>query len=341
MAATGHGLGAGVDRAAVLRDQAVGRPVAHVERRRLVALDVLRGATVALMILVENQGNGRHAFPGLAHARWDGLGVADVVFPLFLFVVGASMAFTVHECPWPRIVRRAATLYVLGVVVTELRWLGVLQRIALCYLLAAVVVRFLSRRQQLVVGATVLWAWWLFLVAHPMTPESYGDPWLFNASGLASTPAATVNVLAGYWVIGWLREHGAAFVARLGADCVGVGVLWALVHPLNKRLWTGSFVLLTVGLSALALVALVHAGDRPRLTRAFETFGRNAVVLYVASELVSNVANDLGARDWLYRHLFVPWGGLHVGSLAYALAFVVLWWLVAYALWRRRWFVSV
>lgn len=327
----------------MLRERVVGRPAAQVGRPRLVALDVLRGATVALMILVENQGNGGHAFPGLAHAPWDGLGVADVVFPLFLFVVGASMAFTVHDSPWPRIVRRAAVLYVLGVVVTELRWLGVLQRIALCYLVAGVVVRFLSRRQQLVVAAGVLWGYWLFLTASPIGPDQYGDPWLFNPSGLASTPAATVNVLAGYWVIGWLREHGPAFVARLGAGCVGVGLLWALVHSLNKRLWTGSFVLLTVGLSTLALVAVVHAGHRPRtrLTRVFEAFGRNAVALYVASELMSNVVNDIGARAWLYRHLFVPWAGLHGGSLAYALAFVGLWWLVAYALWRRRWFLSV
>ena len=321
--------------------EAAPAPGVRTGRPRLAALDVLRGATVALMILVENQGSGAHAFPGLAHARWDGLGAADLVFPLFLFVVGASMAFAIHDCPWPRILRRAATLYVLGVVVTELHWLGVLQRIALCYLLAAVAVRFLSTRQQVLVGAGVLWAWWLFLTAFPVGPDNYGDPWLFNPSGLASTPAATVNVLAGYWVIGWLREHGAAFVARLGAGCVGASVLWALVHPLNKRLWTGSFVLLTVGLSALALVALVQAGDRPGLTRAFEAFGRNAVVLYVASELVSNVANDAGARDWLYRHLFVPWAGLHVGSLAYALAVVGLWWVVAYGLWRRRWFVSV
>lgn len=310
-------------------------------RPRLAALDVLRGGTVALMILVENQGNGRHAFPGVAHARWDGLGMADVVFPLFLFVVGASMAFAVHDCTWPRIVRRAATLYVLGVVVTELRWLGVLQRIALCYLLAAVVVRFLSRRHQLLLGAGVLWGWWLFLTAHPTTPDGYGDPWLFNPSGLASTPAATVNVLAGYWAIGLLREHGAVVVARLGAGCVAVGLLWAMVHPLNKRLWTGSFVLLTVGLSTLALVALLHADARPRLTRAFEAFGRNAVALYVASELVSNVLHDIGARAWLYRQVFVPWAGLHGGSLAYALAVVGAWWLVAYGLWRRRWFLSV
>ncbi|HVF75248.1 MAG TPA: heparan-alpha-glucosaminide N-acetyltransferase domain-containing protein [Acidimicrobiales bacterium] len=329
--------------------------------RRLTSLDVLRGATVALMIVVENQGSGEHPFPGAGHAAWNGFTPADLVFPLFLFVMGASLAQSVDRLTWARALRRTAVLFFLGLVLNglgrvpldSLKFLGVLQRIALCYLLTVAVVKLLPPRRQWQVGAGVLLAWWAFLSLGPLTPEGNMSGWLdrlllgterlygdgsYDPSGLASTPAAAVNVLAGFWIVQWLRQEGRGFVARVGVFCVGSGLLWAIVYPVNKRLWTSSFVVLTVGLSALALVAV---GERHRFAWAFEVFGRNAIVLYVASELVSDVLKDTGARDWLYHHLFVPWAGLHVGSLAYALAFVGLWWLVLYGMWRRRWFVSV
>lgn len=333
-----------------------GRAGPAVDRRRLTSLDVLRGATIALMIVVENQGDGAHTVPGLAHAAWDGLGAADLVFPLFLFIVGGSMAFALDGCPWSRILRRTAVLFFLGLVLNglgrvplgELAWVGVLQRIALCYLLVAAAVRALSVRGQVVAAGAVLAGYWAFLVMHPLEPEGYGG-WLYDPSGLASTPSAAVNVLAGYWAVRWLRaqplwNRAAAAMARIGAACVVAGLGWGLVHPVNKRLWTGSFALVTVGVALLALAAVVVAVDlrgRRRFAWAFQVFGRNAVVLYVASELVSEWLKDSGAREWLYRNLFVPWAGLPVGSLAYSLAFVGLWWLVLYAMWRRRWFVSV
>jgi predicted acyltransferase len=333
------------------------RPGPPVAQRRCLSLDVLRGATIALMIVVENQGDGAHTVPGLAHARWDGLGAADLVFPLFLFMVGGSMAFALDGCPWGRILRRTGVLFFLGLVLNglgrvplgELAWVGVLQRIALCYLLAAVAIRVLSVRQQAVAAGLVLVGYWAFLAVHPLGPEGYGDGWLFDPSGLASTPSAAVNVLAGYWALRWLRvqpawQRAAGSLARVGVACVVLGAAWGFVHPVNKRLWTGSFVVVTVGLALLALAAaflVVDVRERRRFAWAFEVFGRNAVVLYVASELVSEWLKDSGAREWLYRHLFVPWAGMHVGSLAYSLVFVGLWWVVLYALWRRRWFVSV
>ena len=329
--------------------------------RRLTSLDVLRGATVALMIVVENQGSGAHAFPGAAHASWNGLTPADLVFPLFLFVMGGSLAQSVDRLTWARAVRRTAVLFFLGLVLNglgrvplhSLKYMGVLQRIALCYLLTVAVVKLLPPKRQWQMAVGVLVAWWAFLSLGPLTPQGNTAGWLdrlllgaehlygdgsYDPSGLASTPAAAVNVLAGVWAARWLREHGRSFIVRAGLFCVGSGLLWAIVHPVNKRLWTSSFVVVTVGLSALALVAV---GERDRYAWVFEVFGRNAIVVYVASELVSDVLKDTGAREWLYRHLFVPWAGLHVGSLAYALAFVGLWWLALCAMWRRRWFVSV
>lgn len=346
---------------------------APAERRRLTSLDVLRGLTVAWMIVVENQGDGAHAFPGTRHADWHGFDGADIVFPLFLFVVGGSLALSIERASWGRILRRTALLFFLGLVLNglgrvpleSLKWMGVLQRIALCYLLAAVLVRLVpDRRRQVLVAGSVLVGYWLFLSAGPLTPDRSTAGWLdrlllgqahmykdglYDPSGLASTPAATVNVLAGYWAVRWVRTQpmwarAAGTLFRVGLACLAGGLAWAVVHPLNKRLWTGSFVVVTVGLSLLALAGvylLVDVRERRRWAWVAEVFGRNAVVLYVASELVSDWAQHSGVRQWAYHHLFVPWAGLQGGSLAYSLAFVGLWWLLLYPLWRRRCFVSL
>ena len=307
-----------------MTDLLVARP--PVTTRRLTSLDVLRGLVVAFMVVVENQGSGAHAFPGTAHAPWNGLTPADVVLPSFLFVVGASLAMTVDRLSWARVARRSALLYVLGLVLTDLRPVGVLQHIAVCYLLVAVAVKLLTPRQQwTVAGAVLLW--------HALVPE-------VQPLGWGTVPSEAVNVLAGYWAARRIGGH----LVGTGLACITAGLAWSTVLPLNKRLWSSSFVLVTVGI-ALVVFAAVHlyVDVLPRRRHAWllEVFGRNAVVLYVASELVSDWLKQAGMREWLYRHVFAPWAGLHMGSLVYALAFVALWWWALYALYRRRIFVRV
>src|SRR5438094_2630886 len=152
---------------------------------RLASLDALRGLTILGMIVVNAQGDGDHSFWGTQHARWNGWTPADLVFPSFLFIVGASMAYafsryteegTRPAALYARILRRATLLLALGLVVSglgrvplaDLHVMGVLQRIALCYLLASVAVLHLRPRTQVVLCVTVLIGYWLTLTHVPV-----------------------------------------------------------------------------------------------------------------------------------------------------------------------------
>lgn len=355
-------------------------PAQHVQR--LAALDVLRGLTVALMIVVENQGNGAHAFPGMRHAEWNGFTFADFVFPAFLFVMGASMAFSVRPgAPGAhgRVIRRAAVLFTLGLLLNSvgnggdwegLRLMGVLQRIGVVYLLAAVLVLHVPVRKQVRVAAVVLVAYWAMVLlpvpgreAATLTPQvnvpGAVDRDLLGADhvykggaydpeGLLSTLPAVVTVLAGFWAARWLRRQPlTSGTSRQMSVCatflIGLGLAWGLVLPVNKRLWTSSYVVLTAGLSLLLLAAcyqLVEVRGRRRWGWWATVFGMNAIVVYVASEQVGHWLDDWGWRRWLYDHVFSH-AGLHVGSLLYGVAFTALWWVVCWMLWRRRIFVKI
>src|SRR5436190_19744973 len=164
---TATAAGTAVFDARPIPEAAVAAPSRRAESTtRFRSLDVLRGIAIVGMILVNNQGSGAHAFFGFSHADWNGWTPADLVFPLFLFVVGGSMALSMAKRPptLGRVARRAALLFAIGLalnaipplVLADLRIMGVLQRIGLAYLLASLVVMFLPERRQWQVGAVVL-----------------------------------------------------------------------------------------------------------------------------------------------------------------------------------------
>lgn len=365
--------------------------------RRLRSLDVARGVAVAGMLVVNLQGSGEHPFPGTTHAPWHGFAAADLVFPAFLVVVGASMAFAFARYEdggrpdgrlWSRILRRVVLLIALGLVVNgfgfdplaTLRLPGVLQRIGATYLLAVLVVLYVPRRAQWALGAGVLVGYWAALALVPvpghdggaLTPEGNLAGWVHRAvfgpahlygqgpydpEGLLSTLPATVSVLIGYWAGRWLRRatpgpEVAGRLAAAGAAGMAVGLAWHPWFPLNKHLWTSSFVLFTGGACLLLLAAcyvLVElVSGRP--SRVFEPLGRNAILVYVLSGLAASVLGrttvaeggvEVSTWQWLYEQWFASWAGPTVGSLAQALAFVALSWAVAVVLHRHRWYLRV
>lgn len=201
----------------------------------------------------------------------------------------------------------------------ETRILGVLQRIALCSLLASVVLRRRSTRAALGIGAATLLGYWLLLRLFGDQADPYGlrgnavlrlDRWLlgekhlyhgegiaFDPEGLLSTLPATVNVIAGFCAGDLLRRQGSrdeafARLMRAGVISVLVALLWGMAFPINKKLWTSSFALLTVGVDLLLLplvIPLVEGAERRSWTRFFAVFGRNPLVLYLMSELLLTV----------------------------------------------------
>lgn len=356
---------------------------------RFRSLDVARGLTIAAMILVNNQGSGAHAFPGMSHAKWHGLSPADLVFPCFLFVMGASMAFSFarqSESGIPRraqhlkVVRRATLLVVLGVALNALprfdphdvRYLGVLQRIGLAYLLSSLVVLDLSPRWRWGVGAAVLLGYWAALVLIPvpghgpgiLTPDGNLAGWIdrtlfgvrhvykngpYDPEGLLATLPATVTVLLGFAAGDRLRtrpvgSHTTRTLVLWGVAAALAGLAWHPAFPINKRLWTSPYVLVSAGI-AMVLVAAIYELVEVRGWRAigwpFEVFGVNAIFVYLASEEVAGLLTTGGSKAWLYAHVFEPLAGPVGGSLAFALAFAAVWWLVLVAMWRQRWFVKI
>ncbi len=384
---------------------------------RLRALDVFRGATVALMILVNNPGSWNALYPPLAHAAWHGVTPTDLVFPFFLFAVGNALALVMQPLLagptrvfWLRVARRTALIFAIGLLLnaapfvrwdaagelvardwSTLRFMGVLQRIALCFGAAAAIVwwaeRHTARPARAVLGvvAALLLGYWALCAVLGAPGDAYslqgwfGTAWdkallgenhlyrgeglPFDPEGLASTPPAIAQVLLGWWV-GRALASGrvdARLIARLFTIAVVLAALayaWQLAMPLNKKIWTSSYVLLSTALAIAALAALLHLlqhgrrldGRPSRVTwgwvTLFEWFGRNPLLLFVLSGLVPRFLGLL--REWsplilLNEQVAVPLASSvstdpRLASLLFALLNLGFYSAIAWALHRRRWY---
>ena len=172
---------------------------------RYYSLDVFRGATVCLMILVNNPGSWQHIYPPLEHAAWHGLTPTDIVFPFFLFAVGNALSFVMPRLKaggdatfWKKIIKRSALIFLIGLFLqwwpffiwnndhlvfrrwvdpnnpeSGVRILGVLQRIALCYFFASVIIYYLKPKGSLYFGLMLLVLYWILCyIGNPGDPYS-------------------------------------------------------------------------------------------------------------------------------------------------------------------------
>ncbi len=349
------------------------------------ALDVFRGATVALMILVNNPGNWGALYPPLAHAPWHGCTPTDLVFPFFLFAVGNALALVMPGLRaagaavfWPRVIKRTLLIFAIGLLLNAapfvrwdaagelvlrdpdtLRLMGVLQRIALCFGLAAAIVWLAGRRGALWCTAALLLGYWALCETLGAPGDAYslqgwfgtaidravlgaqhlyrGEGVPFDPEGLASTAPAVAQVLLGWWVGQMVMDSSAgpagtahpALPCRLlvrllmwGCALLVLAYLWQLQMPLNKKIWTSSYVLHTTGLAMLALALCLHlvrplaaqplngqptalstapltpptqaaAAAIEAAARFFEVFGRNPLFIFVLSGLVPRLLSLL------------------------------------------------
>ncbi len=372
---------------------------------RLLSLDVLRGMTVAVMILVNNAGDGAVSYAQLRHSVWNGFTLTDVVFPLFLFIVGASIVLSVgarvrRGDARGRIVRqvlqRALSIFALGLLLNalprfhlgELRYYGVLQRIALCYALGSFVYLYTGVKGCIVTAVLAVIGYWILLTHVPV--PGYGMPgmsvavldphgnlasWLdrllvpqahlyrhsfYDPEGALSTVSALATTLFGSLAAIWLhtsrtvRQRAIALLAA-GGVLLAVGLTWSRWLPLNKRLWTSSFALLTAGIGMCLLALLFWGIDgrssepqvQRRLLKPWLVFGTNALAAYVLSEVLAVLlaAIPVGHGSNLQRLLFglLPQG---IGSppfvsMVYSILFVGVCYLPIWELYRRRIFVKL
>jgi len=370
--------------------------------RRLLSLDALRGLTIAFMIMVNNNGSD-HAWWFMKHADWNGLTPTDLVFPTFLFVVGASIVFAVEarlakgatrvQLAW-QTVRRAAILFALGLVVNgfpyfplgTLRIYGVLQRIAICYLIAGLFYLWDSKWQsKAAVLVAALLGYWILMRWVPV--PGLGLPgrdipfldkdanlvaWLDRhifpgrlyegtrdpeglLSDLPALGTALLGVLAGIWLRSKESLKGKAVGLAAGAVvCLAIGAVWAFSFPLNKKLWTSSYVLVAAGIS-IALLALLFwaievSGWRGKWSWPLSVFGSNAIAAYMISELLGTALDlvagwihgqPFGVTRWVFVHWFswIPEGGL--ASFAYSFAYMAVCFIPIWMLYRKKIFLKV
>lgn len=349
--------------------------------KRVLSLDILRGLTICGMILVNCPGPGG-TLSMLRHKTWDGCVVADLVFPFFIFIVGASIFFAMkksdYRLDWgvaARIVKRSILIFAVGYVLNALwfttpieniRIMAALQRIAIVYLLAAFAVLWL-RTPARIAGLTAVlllgyWALVHFTGSYALTDTNAiagmdasilgaGRMYhiagvMFDPEGIVGTMPALCNAFIGYLVAGLISKRGSRPVCFWGVVMVAVGLGWSVWFPVNKPLWSSSFVLWTCGLATMLWALFYYMVDVRGWSRwggFFKVFGVNAITCYVASQLLStlNWTFDFSLSGWLfdnvYGDVFAGW----LSSLVWSLLILGLTWGLAWILDRKKIYIKL
>lgn len=288
-----------------------------------------------------------------------------------------------------KIVRRTAIIFALGILLagfpyfqlSTIRIPGVLQRLAVCYLFASIIFLNTKVRTQIIVTVALLVFYCLLMTRLHAPGFATGDLskegslasfvdrvvfgphiWkqgkVYDPEGLLSTIPAIATALFGVLTGQWLRTNKSQyekvtglFVA--GACCLVIGWCWNPFFPINKSLWTSSYVFFTAGL-ALQFLALcywlIDIRKYQSWTRPFVVFGVNAIALYVGTALMARLlgliklpwgSETISLQGWIFQKVFLPWASPVNASLAYAIVFILLWLGVMWILYSRRIFIKV
>ena len=409
--------------------------------QRFYSLDVFRGATVCLMILVNNPGSWEHIYAPLDHAAWHGLTPTDLVFPFFLFAVGNALSFVMPKLEaggdavfWEKILKRSLLIYAIGLFLTwypfvtdvnrlaegatsfhketifksftwvdyskdelgklvetvkGVRLLGVLARIALCYFFASILIYYLKPKKVFVTGLILLLVYWVlcFVLGDSADPFSmtgwFGnridlailhDPHIyhgehgfpFDPEGIMSTVPAIVQVILGYLVGDYIQRKGKNHEMLSGLFVAGIALLvtgfcWDAVFPINKKIWTSSYVVYTTGLAMLTIGVMIYLIEIKNVKlwagKFFDVFGKNALFVFALSAFVPKTLWLIKFKDGIdqagkptytdpwhgfYKHVCakIP-GDPRIGSLVFALCIITLMWSICYWMDKKKIYVKV
>ncbi|HCC86428.1 MAG TPA: DUF5009 domain-containing protein, partial [Porphyromonadaceae bacterium] len=375
-------------------------------------LDILRGITIAGMIMVNNPGSWSYAYAPLRHAHWHGLTPTDLVFPFFMFIMGVSTFMSLRKfnfepskaAVW-KVIRRTILIFVIGLALgwfgqltgglasgepfgvaathfDTLRILGVLQRLALAYGFAALTVVLVKVKLLPWVIGILLLGYFLILqlgkgfemseaniiavvdqavlgAAHmykDTTPE--GVRIAFDPEGLLSTIPSIAHVLIGFLFGKLIVEHrdNHTRVEKLliwGTILAFSGLLLQYGCPINKKIWSPTFVLVTTGFAAQLLGLLIWIIDihqKKKWSRFFHAFGVNPLIVYVFAGVLANLVSNIrfnwkgetiSVKGFAYEVLLQPWAGNYFGSLLYALLFITVCWLFGFILYKKNIFIKL
>jgi len=367
-----------------------------MQAQRLIALDVLRGLTIALMIMVNTPGSWGYVYPPLLHATWHGCTPTDLVFPFFLFIVGVSMFYSfkkfkkgITATSFRKVIKRTLIIFLLGLFLNlfpkfdfeHVRYLGVLQRIAIAYGLTALLcLQFNVKVLKYIFVSILLGYWGLLYLGNPIDPfakignlvqqldlallgENHmyrGLGFTFDPEGLLSSLPSISTVLLGYFIGNTIdtSKNILDTIKKLilyGAILTLVGFVWGTVFPINKSLWTSTYVIYTGGLALLFLAFLLWIIDIKGLKKwstPFIHFGTNPLFIFMFSgiyvktiiylvNIVDSSGETLTGYSYLYKHIFVPIAGNMNGSLLFAITHIIFFWFLTYVLYKRKIFIKI
>jgi len=368
-----------------------------VRHPRLLSLDAFRGLTIGGMILVNNPGNWAHVYPPLLHAEWHGWTPTDLIFPFFLFIVGVAMAFSFAgrlERGHSRkrlalhVTVRSAALFALGMVLSGIPdydfshrlILDVLQRIGVVYLVSALIVLYASHRIERWLAGIFLVVYWILMVVIPvpgygrgiLAPEgnvwSYVDTillqgWHSHAEGILSLIPSFSTVLLGHLTGEWLRsdksdQEKVNLLFVLGNVALAGGLVLDVWFPINKLLWSSSYVIFTAGFALNVLGVLywiIEIRGYKRWSLPLVSLGMNAIAAFFLSSLVARLLGLLtiptmapdgttvlvSLKGFLFQTLFAGWLSDASASLAYALSYTVLWMGVMWMFYKKKLFLKL
>lgn len=361
--------------------------------QRIESVDLLRGITVAAMILVNTPGSWSYVYPLLLHAEWHGLTPTDLIFPFFLFIVGISISFAYKKASndsstFKKITKRSLKLIGLGLFlnafipyfpfITDLSTIripGVLQRIGLVFFFSALLFLNCHWKTLIYLFFAILLSYWILLgfVSLPdgslpsfdRVPNNwanYIDVQLFgkhnyqadyDPEGLLSTvpsiATAISGILIGKILSGMEKQKNFYMLLISGLVLWLTGQLWNHYFPINKALWSSSFVLVTSGWATVLLAVVYYFTDIQQIKfgRIFKHVGTNAISIYFLSSLLSKcfylieLKPDTSLHGYLFENLPTIVPDHKLASLLYALTVVAFYLYVGYFMYRRKWIIKV
>ena len=381
--------------------------------QRILAVDILRGITIAGMIMVNNPGAWSKVYAPLGHAAWNGLTPTDLVFPFFMTIMGISMFIALRkfnfEASAPlirKILKRTILLYLVGLGIawfsltcrnfnsaaltelpyfqrlgmsmwnfSEIRILGVIPRLAICYGIGALIIITVKHKfipwliAVLLIGYSILLILGngyeynttniLSIVDYKILGEAhmYKDNGI-EPEGILSTIPAIAHVLLGFYIGKIMMETRDIHqkIERLfiiGAILTFAGFLLNYGLPINKKIWSPSFVLVTSGLGSTLLALLIWIIDvreKKQWSRFFEAFGVNPLFMYTFAAVLSIILGNISVsfnegttslKNWIYQGLLQPILGDYPASLAFALLFVGFNWIFGYYLYKKKIYIKL
>ena len=376
---------------------------------RLRSLDVLRGITVAGMILVNNPGTWAHIYAPLRHAAWDGCTPTDLVFPFFMFVMGVAMYISYRKYDYTltaksagHLIYRSLMLVLIGWAIgwfgifcrtmsgggelvdaiwnnpiARLRFMGVLPRLGWVSLFGGLLLMLFKPKRTPYVAAVLLVIYCIIIgvtgsldltennIVARVDKAILGEAHMYRIGGIAFDPEGILSTIpcvahcllgcfAGKLIFGtddlWQKVNR-LFI--FGSIILLSGFLLDYAFPINKSLWSASYVFVTCGLASLLLALLMWLIDirgKAGWIVPFESFGVNPMFIFVLSGvlaiIMANIRFVVGGDmysiwGFFYKRLMQPLFGDKGGSLACALIYDAVLWCIAYPLYKKQIYIKI